>query len=264
MAELGNRRTYSIIGRNDGVNDHQKTIFASDKSIAAIMLFGSRHSPNDSFYYSEQDVYLPIYFSDVKQIFGNSDSFLNDLLIYQTQAQMSFLLSILTTRQRHLNSEEEKQLYTEVLDEWLPFFNSIQIPTIMKKFNNQYMTVFIVENIGFLYYRDILELINYKYILKSCPICRKMFVKRDGRANFCPKCSADKKAQKQYNDRKRKRNTIQIEHKAIVDMLRNRGEDYNAFVAESYYYRDLIEGKEVSPCPADYDSSIQTKEQYEE
>lgn len=226
MAELGNRRTYSIIGRNDGVNDHQKTIFASDKSIAAIMLFDSRHSPNDSFYYSEQDVYLPIYFSDVKQIFGNSDSLLNDLLIYQTQAQMSFLLSILTTRQRHLNSEEEKQLYTEVLDEWLPFFNSIQIPTIMKKFNNQYMTVFIVENIGFLYYRDILELINYKYILKSCPICRKI--------------------------------------KAIVDMLRNRGEDYNAFVAESYYYRDLIEGKEVSPCPADYDSSIQTKEQYEE
>ena len=56
---------------------------------------------------------------------------------------MSFLLSILTTKQRHLNSEEEKQLYTEVLDEWLPFFNSIQIPTIMKKFNNQYMTVFI-------------------------------------------------------------------------------------------------------------------------
>lgn len=96
----------------------------------------------------------------------------------------------------------------------------------MKKFNNQYMTVFIVENIGFLYYRDILELINYKYILKSCPICRKI--------------------------------------KTIVDMLRNRGEDYNAFVAESYYYRDLIEGKEVSPCPADYDSSIQTKEQYEE
>lgn len=264
MAELGNRRTYSIIGRNDGVNDHQKTIFASDKSIAAIMLFDSRHSPNDSFYYSEQDVYLPIYFSDVKQIFGNSDSLLNDLLIYQTQAQMSFLLSILTTKQCHLNSEEEKQLYTEVLDEWLPFFNSIQIPTIMKKFNNQYMTVFIVENIGFLYYRDILELINYKYILKSCPICRKMFVKRDGRANFCPKCSADKKSQKQYNDRKRKRNTIQIEHKAIVDMLRNRGEDYNDFVTESYYYRDLIEGKEVSPCPADYDSSIQTKEQYEE
>ena len=37
MAELGNRRTYSIIGRNDGVNDHQKTIFASDKSIAAII-----------------------------------------------------------------------------------------------------------------------------------------------------------------------------------------------------------------------------------
>ena len=38
-----------------------------------------------------------------------------------------------------------------------------------------------------------------------------------------------KKLQKKYNDRKRKRNTIQIEHKAIVDMLRNRNEDYNDF-----------------------------------
>ena len=47
-------------------------------------------------------------------------------------------------------------------------------------------------------------------------------------------------------------------------MLRNRNEDYNDFVNESYYYRDLICGKEVSPCPADYDSSIQTEKQYEE
>ena len=47
-------------------------------------------------------------------------------------------------------------------------------------------------------------------------------------------------------------------------MLRNRGEDYNDFVTESYYYRDLIDGKEVSHCPADYNLSIQTKEQYEE
>ncbi len=84
------------------------------------------------------------------------------------------------------------------------------------------------------------------------------------RVNFCPKCSADKKAQKQYNDRKRKKNPIQIEHKAIVDMLRNRGEDYNDFVTESYYYRDLIKGKKVSPCPNDYNSSIQTQKQYEE
>ena len=112
--------------------------------------------------------------------------------------------------------------------------------------------------------RDILELINYKFSLKYCPICNELFVKRDKRVNFCPKCSADKKAQKKYNDRKRKRNTIQIEHKAIVDMLRNRGEDYNDFVTESYYYRDLIEGQEVSSCPNGYDSSIQTKKQYEE
>ena len=65
-------------------------------------------------------------------------------------------------------------------------------------------------------------------------------------------------------DRKRKRNTIQIKHKTIVDILRNRGENYNDFVSESYYYRDLIEGKEVSLCLVGYNSSIQTKEQYEE
>lgn len=112
--------------------------------------------------------------------------------------------------------------------------------------------------------RDILELINYKFSLEHCPICNELFVKRDRRVNFCPKCSADKKAQKKYNEQKRKRNTIQIEHKAIVDMLRNRNEDYNDFVNESYYYKDLIEGKEISMCPDGYNSSIQTEKQYEE
>ncbi len=86
-----------------------------------------------------------------------------------------------------------------------------------------------------------------------------MFVKRDGRTNFCPKCSADKKLKKRYNDQKRKRNTIQIEHKAIVDMLRNRNEDYNDFVNESYYYKDLIESKKIQACPNGYDSSIQSE-----
>lgn len=109
-----------------------------------------------------------------------------------------------------------------------------------------------------------MELINFKHSLSSCPICKKIFVKRDGRIHFCPKCSIDKKSQKKYNDQKRKRNSVQIEHKAIVDMLRNRNEDYNDFVNESYYYRDLIKGKEVPPCPVNYDSSIQTRKQYEE
>lgn len=103
-----------------------------------------------------------------------------------------------------------------------------------------------------------------KYEVSDCPICGKKFVKTDNRFNFCQQCSQDKKAIKRYNDQKRKRNTIQIEHKAIVDMLRNRNEDYNDFVNESYYYKDLIEGKKVQACPNGYDSSIQTKKQYEE
>lgn len=134
----------------------------------------------------------------------------------------------------------------------------------MRRYKNQYCITFLVDDIGFLYGRDILELINFKYSLAYCPICNQMFVKRDGRTNFCPKCSADKKLKKRYNDQKRKRNTIQIEHKAIVDMLRNRNEDYNDFVNESYYYKDLIEGREVQVCPDGYDSSIQTEKQYEE
>ena len=45
-------------------------------------------------------------------------------------------------------------------------------------------------------YIDILELVNLKYSLDHCPICKQIFIKRDRRVNFCPKCSADKKAQK--------------------------------------------------------------------
>lgn len=261
---LSNSSFPDIIGRDDDLDDRQNDIFMTDEYIAAIMLFPLKNAPIGSIPYSDQTAYFPIYFSDLEKIFENAPELSKDLLIYQIQIKMGFLLLVLTTRQDHLNDEQTRQLYTDALDSWLPFFNKLPIPTITKRYDNQYKTVYVVENIGFLYYRDILELINYEYSLESCPICQKVFVKRDGRTNFCPKCSADKKAQKKYNDQKRKRNTIQIEHKAIVDMLRNRGEDYNDFVTESYYYRDLIEGKKVSPCPVGYDSSIQTKEQYEE
>lgn len=103
-----------------------------------------------------------------------------------------------------------------------------------------------------------------KYEISNCPICGKRFVKTDNRFNFCQKCAQDKKSIKRYNDQKRKRSPIQAEHKAIVDMLRNRNEDYSDFVTESHYYRDLTTGKAVSAYPNSYDSSIQTEKQYEE
>ncbi len=269
-----------IIGRNDSLGEFEQQIFSKNTEIAAIMLFldnkalGALPPSNslpylgcDLFFCKEKHTYLPIYYTDLEQMFNGQSNYNYDVLYHRTEEDMMFLLSYLANGEYgHIyDSEEENRKYMiKRIDAWLPTLNDQPIPTLIRRYNNQYRTAFIVDTIGQLYGRDILELINFKYSIESCPICRKMFVKRDGRTNFCSKCSADKKAQKKYNDRKRKRNTIQIEHKAIVDMLRNRGEDYNDFVTESYYYKDLIEGKEVSSCPNGYDSSIQTKKQYEE
>lgn len=269
-----------IIGRNDFLGEFEQTLFSKDTNIAAIMLFldsiplGAIPPDNslpylghDIFFVKENHRYLPIYYSDLEQMFNGLNNYNYDVLYHRTEEEMMMLLSYLANGEYgHIyNTDEENKKYIiKRIDEWLPTLNDQPIPTLIRKHKNQYRTAFVVDNIGQLYGRDILELINFKYSIGACPICRKMFVKRDGRTNFCPKCSADKKAQKRYNDQKRKRNTIQIEHKAIVDMLRNRNENYNDFVNESYYYKDLIEGKEISSCPTGYDASIQTKEQYED
>ena len=288
-----------IIGRDDDHTSYQRNIFLQNSNIAALMLFVDSFNlslPANSLpYFDEEEslstyaknkcAYLPIYYKDVEQMsklpaaatlynslnqrVSNAGilhevKLIDDILTYKTQNKMTHLIKYLSRKDIFTNSISFQKSRKRIIDAWLPMFNNPPIPTIMREYNGQYPTVFLIDGLGQLYSRDLLELINLKYSLDYCPICNKLFVKRDGRVNFCPKCSADKKAQKKYNDQKRKRNTIQIEHKAIVDMLRNRNEDYNDFVAESYYYRDLIEGKEVSPCPTGYDSFIQTKEQYEE
>ena len=238
------------------------------------MIFGDNYfssHPATAFSYKDSagfdKFYLPILKSDAKKMFDIPSQAYTDLLSYNTQQKIVNLITCIANNELDgtmLNEEEDTQLLLYSIDSWLSTFNEIEIPTIMRRYKNQYCITFLVDDIGFLYGRDILELINFKYSLAYCPICNQMFVKRDGRTNFCPKCSADKKLKKRYNDQKRKRNTIQIEHKAIVDMLRNRNEDYNDFVNESYYYKDLIEGREVQVCPDGYDSSIQTEKQYEE
>ncbi len=288
-----------IIGRDDFHTPYQDSIFLQDSSIVALMLFvGSlEHSlPQNSLpYFDEEEplstykknncTYLPIYYNDVDQMSKlpitatlyntlnknvtnagilHEVKLIDDILTYETQNKMTHLIEYLSRKESFTNLTSFQKSRKRIIDAWLPVFNNPPISTIIREYNGQYPTVFLINNIAQLYSRDLLELINLKYSLDYCPICNQMFVKRDGRTNFCPKCSADKKAQKKYNDQKRKRNTIQIEHKAIVDMLRNRNEDYNDFVNESYYYKDLIEGKEVPVCPDDYNSSIQTEKQYEE
>lgn len=264
-----------IIGLHDSLkNEIETKIFSSNSEIIAIMIFWdnffSSH-PTNALPYKDNagfdKFYLPIFKYDAKKMFDIPSQAYTDLLSYNSQRKIINLITCIANNELDgtmLNQEEDTQLLLYSIDSWLSTFNEVKIPTIMRRYKDQYYVTYLVDNIGFLYGRDILELINFKYSLTYCPICNKMFAKKDKRVNFCPKCSADKKAQKQYNDRKRKKNPIQIEHKAIVDMLRNRGEDYNDFVTESYYYRDLIDGKEVSSCPVGYDSSIQTKRQYEE
>lgn len=288
-----------IVGRDDFHTEYQDNIFSQDSNIAALMLFvGSfgRSLPQDSLPYFDKEesistykkdncTYLPIYYKDVGQMSKlpsisamynrlNENAvnngilyktkLIDDILTYETQNKMTHLIEYLSRKDKFTTLTDFQESRKNIINAWLPTFNNPPIPTVIREYKGQYPTVFLINSPGQLYSRDLLELINLKYSLDYCLICDQMFVKRDGRTNFCPKCSADKKAQKRYNDQKRKRNTIQIEHKAIVDMLRNRNENYNDFVNESYYYKDLIEGKEISSCPTGYDASIQTKEQYED
>ena len=222
--------------------------------------------PDNGVPFSENIVYLPLYKDYAAKIFDTS----SEIDILQSYREISDANSLIDKMMQYmLRCYEISLTGTDFYSSLVTSYQKIHVPLLsaVTWYKNHYYDKFIVNTNDEVYSlcdRDILELINYKFSLKYCPICNELFVKRDKRVNFCPKCSADQKAQKQYNDRKRKRNPIQIEHKAIVDMLRNRGEDYNAFVTESYYYRDLIEGKKASPCPNDYNSSIQTQKQYEE
>lgn len=255
---------YLIIGKQDILEDFEKEIFKKDQTIIAIMLYYVDSpfyaTPNNGLPFNKDTVYLPLYKNEASQIFNTP----YEMEVLQSYRRL-FNLNISMGRILNYVIQGFSDLTALTVSSIQNFCTPLRSSVIW--LNDYYYDKFIVETSNEVYalcYRDILELVNLKYSLDHCPICKQIFIKRDKRVNFCPKCSADKKAQKKYNDQKRKRNTIQIEHKAIVDMLRNRNEDYNDFVNESYYYKDLIEGKEVPVCPDDYNSSIQTEKQYEE
>lgn len=260
---------YLIIGKQDVLEDFEKEIFEKDQNITAIMLYHINSpfyvEPDNCIPFNKDIVYIPLHNDDVAKIFNTSE--IDILKSYRKISNANALIDQIINFM--LRGYEVSLVGTEFYTRLVAAHQNCCAPLLssITWHEHHYYDKFIVNTNDEMYAlcdRDILELINYKFSLEHCPICNELFVKRDGRVNFCPKCSADKKAQKKYNEQKRKRNTIQIEHKAIVDMLRNRNEDYNDFVNESYYYKDLIEGKEISMCPDGYNSSIQTEKQYEE
>lgn len=95
---------------------------------------------------------------------------------------------------------ENTKIMQYIINSWLPTFIDTPISTVIREYKGQYLDAYIVGSISRLYGRDIVELMNFKYSLNRCPIFKKIF-KKDGRTNFCPKYSANKKAQK-YNDQK--------------------------------------------------------------
>ena len=233
---------YFVIGKNDDLRDFEKEIFEKDQNIIAIMLYHINSfyvEPDNGIPFSKDSVYLPLYNDNAAKIFSTSE-----LDILKTYRKISNANALIDEIMKHLLQGYEVSLVgTDFYTYIVAGHQSCCVPLLssITWYEHHYYDKFIVNTNDEVYAlcdRDILELINCKFSLERCPICDELFVKRDKRVNFCPKCSVDKKLKKRYNDQKRKRNTIQIEHKAIVDMLRNRNEDYNDFVNESYYYKD--------------------------
>lgn len=235
-----------------------KAIISSEKSLSST--FNMDTYRHDGWNNGTLHFFIPIYQSDLDKIFKNESPYYTDFVmdIVRKNKFCHFI--------EHLCDQEEKSCYpegeykktsVEILDTWLI---DQEISTKIRKYKNDYYRAFIVKDIYQLLYDDLIQMIDFKYSLEYCPICRKSFIKRDGRTKFCPACSLDEKAKKQYNDKKRKAEPRYI-HKNICDMLRNRNENYMDFCKESDYYWDVVNCKNVSH-NAVYDDTIRTKSDY--
>lgn len=258
-----------ISGRNTPDCNSQKQIFASDEKIIGIIwsekpLHDSRDRQyvfdGENDYYKGMNVYyIPLYEDYLLRLFNGNNYYIEYLKVYQQNEKFIRLIEFLCNYEdrKFYTDKEFYDLTMHILDNWI---YPLEINTVLRKYKNSYCRAYIVKDIHWLLYDDIVKMINFKYNLEFCPICGKAFVKRDKRRNFCNECAGNEKKKKKYNDQKRK-DDLQYLHKITTDMLRNRQEDYLPFVEESRYYADLVSGKDIEYNPK-YDQTIKTKSDY--
>ena len=108
---------------------------------------------------------------DLSKLFDKQSEM--DLLTYSTQEKMINLIRTLANKESYgtlLTEEDNTALLHSIVTSWLPTLNDNPIPTIIREFEGKYLVSYVINSIGELYGRDILELINFNYSLATCPI----------------------------------------------------------------------------------------------
>lgn len=267
-----NTPLFHIIGRHHAECHTEDILFENDDKMIALISsedkLNSEHTlktySHDGWNTGKIHYYIAIYKSDMESMFNNSPYYTNFIMdIVKNQRFRHFIERLCDQGEKNLYPTGKYEIVNaQILDTWLNNIDGIdmELQTVIRKYNNIYYRVLIADNIDQLIYDDLIEMINFNYSLKHCPICHVAFIKRDKRKNFCPSCSLDEKAKKQYNDQKRKKSPKAL-HKNICDMLRNRNQDYSEFMIESDYYWDIINGKNIV-YNNKYDKTIKTKSDY--
>ena len=91
---------------------------------------------------------MPIYYSDLEQMFNGLNNYNYDVLYHRTEEEMMMLLSYLANGEYgHIyNTDEENKKYIiKRIDEWLPTLNEQPIPTLIRKHKNQYVSTLLVD-----------------------------------------------------------------------------------------------------------------------
>jgi len=201
---------------------------------------------------------------------GFDDDFLLDMLVKYSSAKKRCRLLETLFRDRFeanfCNHDDYVAFFTDLvkshLNDALSTFYKLE--TVPRWDGVKLYRAYIIEDKYDLYFDDYAEIINCKYGVARCPICKNLFIQKDKRKNFCPVCSKDKIAQRKYNEQKRQRSPRYL-RKVIIDMLKNRGDidAANEFYEEAIYYENIIDQKEQDINPK-YTDEIHTNREYKE
>ncbi len=274
---------FHVIGVDDGdLPNSRKDIFDSNPDIVAIIIpfdnvtanrLPTEYTFSEQSFYKGKMYYIPIYKSDLGHILKDPNNYSE--FFYSMKHQRKFLRLI-----EHLFDQEEAAFWRSkgyadyvastkrIVASWL---DPMPINTKILIYKGEFYRSYEVDDVHWLVYDDMVEMLENNYNLIDCPICKKAFLSTDKKRHFCDECSKDKKSIKYYNDQKRKHNP-EYEHKKIRDMLRNhvchsREEQclidnaLASFSNESQYYLDIINGQDVELCE-NYDSTIKTVVEY--